>query len=287
VSAAARMRLPAAVLCVLPLAAADPTLIALLPPEAPLVAGFDAARLGASGFGNRLLNRLPGGAGYRDLIARAGEVVFTTAGVADSGLVAVARGRFDGAALRERARARGETVAEYRGVPTIASNGGLMALLSDSIVALGDEGPVRELIARRESPATPDAAVLARARELAARHHGWLVLTTAPALALAEAVPNRTLSGALRGDLFQALESMSMGFRGGASALEVSGEAVAKTEKDAVLLAEALRFLTQMVPDLAGTDIRPEGSIVRFSGKAPAAFVERLLELSAPAGRPR
>ncbi len=267
----------APVLCVT-LAGADPALLALMPRGAPLVGGFDAERLAGSGFGKRLLARLPGAAEYRDLAARAAEVVFTTSGVAGTGMLAVARGKFVAAPILSMARSRGETIGEYRGVTTIAARDGTVALLSETTIAIGDEKSVQGAIDRRQS--TAEAALVARARELSARHHGWLVLTGSPALAMAELTDNRTVSGALRGDLFQAVESMEMGFRGGAAALEVAGQAVAKTEKDAALLAEALKFLTQLLPDISGTEIRAEGATVRFTGKAPARFVEKLLELS-------
>ncbi len=303
------------------LAAADPAMLRLLPPDAAVMAGMDAVRMKNSPFGQRLVGQTGADSASLDQLIRmtgfdprrdVNEVLFATpsgvdletlaspgGGSAAAGRVLfIARGQFDIARLGEAARSQSGFVESYHGVTVIGSkqdDESRMAFLSGSIALAGDAESVRAAIDRHRSGAAPDPALAARIQDVSTRYDFWFLTNESPALTLAPRVPNKTLSGAFRGDLFQAVRRMQIGVKAGAL-MEISVEAVTRSEKDAVALGDVIRFMSQVLEGNSGAhvsellqkmDLRTEGATLRFSIAVPPAYVDQLFDPQSGRGRSR
>jgi hypothetical protein len=93
----------------------------------------------------------------------------------------------------------------------------------------------------------------------------------------ASKVPDQNVSGVMQGDALRSIEQSSGGIRFG-NVIEISGEAVTRSEKDATALADVIRFLTGLVQLnqkdaritgpaklLQSLDLRTEGNVMKLS----------------------
>jgi hypothetical protein len=92
----------------------------------------------------------------------------------------------------------------------------------------------------------------------------------------------------MQGNVIQAIEHMSGGFRFGAN-VELAGEAVTRSDKDATALADVVRFLASMAASnrdpqaplaqmVDSLQLTAEGRSVRFSLTAPQQEIEKLMK---------
>ena len=243
--------------------AADPALINLLMPDARMVAGIDFDRARNTAFGRFVISQVDQQADedLRKLIAMTGfdprrdigEALVATVempGPKKSNALVVARGNFDVARLTNLAKTEGgAVVASYAGVDIYMgkdSGDNAFAFLGQSVAVAGDLELVKGAIDRRSGGKGPEAAVAARIRDLSARNELW-ALTTLPVSSFAHNVPDRTASGALKGDALKSIEEAAGGIRLGEANIEITGEAITTTEKDAASLADVIRFIANMI----------------------------------------
>jgi hypothetical protein len=260
------------------LAAADPALLRLVPADATFVAGFNADKMKNSPIARRMLTRAKAeGQDYRKLVEDSGfdperdlrEVLFATASVEGSNGLLAATGAFDPARFKVDPKRR-------------------IVLLNASLLVMGDEKDVAAALERVQSGARAPADLEARVQDISSRYDAWLVTTESPSKTLAGQIPNQTLDAAIKGDLFQSIRSMTVGIRS-TDDLELSGEAVARSEKDASALVDVARFFLTMIGDglkdkkLTETStFQAEGSTVRFSLTVPGPLLERLIRQARP-----
>ena len=287
--------------------AADPSLLALVSPEAKAVGGINVARAVSSPLGQFLLLRMnDNDAGFREFVNATGldprrdvrEVVFASLTATPNqhrGIMA-ARGVFNGPQILAAAKAKGFTSATYKSVELVEQKNQTLAVLNGSLLLIGDQDAVRTAIDRRSVSSLPSAGLLAKAPALMNRYDAWF-LSTGPVAALTP-TPRPGVNGPAPAPppSLQAIVETS----GGAifdSIVRMEAEAVTKTAEDAQNLAGALRFMLGFVQmsrnapaDAAhwnavwnSLDIRAQGSTVKASLQAPEADVEALLTPKKPA----
>jgi len=281
---------------------ADPALLNLLPPGAKVIAGADLAASRNTPFGNYVLSTLDRHAGRLDAFSgEAGfdprldlfEIVVGGSGVQrGSEGVMVFGGRFNVTALTRYAQANGARVGAYQGTPLISGHrerGPVTALLSPDAAVMGRRDFVQASVDRAKSGATLDPLTADRVSAVSAGRHAWLLLIGSPA-ELAGHFDDRTLQGAMKGDIIKAIQEMSGGVTFG-DVVEMSGEAVTKTAEDAEALANVVDFLigfAQLTDDrdfaallaslTSGMKMDVIGNRLQISVSLPEADFEKLLE---------
>jgi hypothetical protein len=293
-------------------AAADPALLKLVMPEARVISGFNVSQVMASPLGQFLLSQLPpDAADFQKFVTMTGfdprrdlQEVLIAASASPrperTGLVLV-RGSLDTSRVIQLAKQHGAGIHNYKGVTILTLNGkhtspakpggngeGWFALLDNSTAALGDAASVRGAIDRRSSGSSLDARLTAKVHELSSLYDFWGV-STIPATEWAGTVPDEKLGGAMKGDIFRAIEETSGGVRFGTD-IEIAGEAVTRSDKDATALADVVRFLTGLVqmnaqdPKVAGVsrflqsmELTTSGNTMKLSLRIPEAEIEKLI----------
>ena len=192
----------------------------------------------------------------------------------------VARARFDMARLGAAFVANGMKQSTHSGIDTYERRGDtLIAFPEPGIVLAGDGAVVRAAIDRRGAPSSLDAAVAAKVNAAAARNDVWFVASGQRGLGFGKMkLPE------------DSLEVISGGLMLG-STVELTAEAVMKTEKDAQALAQVIQFVTAMgqmqgnrnsaappfLTLLQNAKSTVQGSTVLISVSAAQADLEKLL----------
>lgn len=294
--------------------AADPGLLNLLDPSANVVAGIHVDRSVSSQFGQFLLNQMQAeDAGFKKFVQTTGfdprrdlrEVITgaTASGTGGHGVI-VARGLFDTAKLLAAAKGQGAKVTNYGGVeiftgPTENSKTGWIAFLDSSTAVAGDQALVKAAIDRRKTGQALDAKLAAKVQEVSNKYDAWMV-SVAPVSNLAGHMPDKNLNGALKGDVMQGIEMTSGGVSFG-STVQVYGEAVTRSDKDAQSLLDVAKFITgmiqlnrdktevqQLASILDSLDMKVSSNTVSMSLAIPEANLEKMIkEGTAPAKKPQ
>jgi hypothetical protein len=105
----------------------------------------------------------------------------------------------------------------------------------------------------------------------------------------ASKVPDENVSGVMQGDALRSIEQSSGGIRFG-DVIEISGEAITRSEKDATALADVIRFLSGLLQLnqkdaritgpaklLQSLDLRTEGNVMKLSLLVPEAELEKFI----------
>jgi glycerol-3-phosphate O-acyltransferase len=103
-------------------------------------------------------------------------------------------------------------------------------------------------------------------------------------------LPDQRMTGAIRGDMIQGIEQASGGIVFG-STVQIAGEAVTRTDKDATALVDVVRFLTGMVqtnrdkPEMARIaalldtmSLQANANTLSFSLSVPESDLEQMLK---------
>ncbi len=281
-------------------AAADATLLSLLPPEAPVIFGIQVEQARLSPFGRYLLARAEKeDADLQELILLTGfdprrdvtEIVGATQGPGKGGVVGV-RGRFDVPRILAAAQARQAAVDSYRGATILPGRGhkpGGVAFLDSTLAVAGELASVKAAIDRWRDGGALEPETAARVAEAALRYDAWMVTSTSPA-ELAGRISQDTVRSSMQGDLIRAIQQMSGGIKFGAD-VTIAGESVLKTEKDAAAFADVIRFLASLAQFHGNSEAQArigeyarrlepaaEGNRVKISLVIPEAEFEKLLE---------
>jgi hypothetical protein len=253
-----------ALLLALPLgafAAADPTLLQMIMPDAQVVAGLQVTQAKSSAFGQYVLSHLSvNDTQLEQFTSETGfdprqdvsEIVIASTfqtGGADNRWLMAAHGSFNIPKITAAVQANGGFPAAYQGVTLLtydasSAHAPAAVALFDSATALaGDINSVKAAIARKLSGAAPDAAVVAKAQQVSANNDFWFV-TLVPLSNFAGALPN--LNGPMQGNLFAAINQASGGIRFG-DTVTISAEAVTRSEKDAQALVDVVKFFAGLV----------------------------------------
>jgi len=284
------------------LPAADQQLMGLLMPDAKVVAGINVDQAKNSPLGQYLLSHMQSGDdGLAKLNTMTGfdprrdlsEVLMATLGKPGQQGLVLARGSFDAPRILDAARLGGQSVETYKGVNILTGKDEslthALAFLDGGIAIAGDMDSVKAAIDRRSNASSIDAALAAKVDQLSNSLDAWTV-SIVPLAALAnEKVPDTRLNGMLSSDVVKAIQQTSGGIKLGAI-IQISAEAVARSDKDATALADVVRFLGSMVQANApaasaaaimslvqSLDIKADGNTVKVALAIPEEQLESVL----------
>jgi hypothetical protein len=280
--------------------AADSGLLSLVSPDAKVVAGIHVDRSTASQFGQFMLKQMQReDADFNKFVLATGfdprrdltEVIVSSSDVPHKGHgLVVARGTFDIARLTAQARLSGGSITNYKDVQVIAGKSdGWIAFLDSHTAAAGDPDLVRTAIDRRGAGVGIDAKLAAKVNEVSGKYDAWMV-SIAPMSQFSGRLPDQRMNGVINGDMVQGIEQASGGVVFGAN-VQIAGEAVTRSEKDATALADVVRFLAGMVqmnrekPEVAKLaavldtmSLKATANTLTFSLSVPESDLEQMLK---------
>jgi hypothetical protein len=286
--------------------AADAVLLSLIPPSAKAVAGIQADQARNSAFGQYVLSRIqPGDANLSNFIAETGfdprqdlsEIVVAS----DSGpktppshWLAAGKGVFNAQKLTAAAQAGGGTLGSFNNVAivTYPAHGNTqapsgIAFLDASTAVMGDIASVQAAIQQWQSQSAPNSSLLDKVNQVSANEDFWFV-TLAPLSDFTSALPpGSNPSGA---NMLGGVNQLSGGIHFGDTVM-VSGEAIARSDKDAQALADVLKFAVgmlqmnrqnnpaagQIATLLDSLDTKTQGNVTTFSIAVPEQQLEKWL----------
>lgn len=282
--------------------AAEAPLLSLIPAEAKVIGGIHVDRTVNSPFGQFVLAQINNDEkGLQEIITTTGfdprrdlrEIVFaSTTGQKGPGVV-LARGVFNGPQILAALRAKGGgTVTNYKGVDVLegaAGKGGAIAIAEGATAFAGDPALVRASLDRRAG-ATGTGALTAKATAVSGRYDAWMVTS-------GQLVAPLPRSGAKGSTVIPSLEGIletSGGLTFG-SIIRFAGEAITRSDKDALALADVVRFLGSMIqlnggnnpelqklqPIFDSLEVKAAANVVTMSFAIPQVDLEKL----APAKR--
>lgn len=285
-------------------AAADPALLQLVMKDPHMVAGLDIDRAKNSPFGQKILGEMKDeDAGFQKFVASTGfdprrdlrEVVLASKGASkgENTLIAV-RGSFDPGRIARFLESEGGVAASYRGVEVWKGGkkrgeDGAFAFLDSSVALFGTEAMVKEAIDRRQAGGLAmGGEMAARVNDWSARHDAWFVSSAALAvMGIGKSGNNALLPGGISMD---SIKQANAGVRFG-NVVELSGELMARSDKDATALGDILRFLASMVrlnADKPGMEealkiadslqVSTSGDRMRFSLSMTEEQLEKMLD---------
>lgn len=283
------------------LIAADVSMLNLLMPDAKVVTGVDVERTRNSPFGQYFIQQMTAkDSGLEKFVQMTGmdprkdvfEIVVAStdsggAFNAAGGTIFVVRGAFDPSKLTQLASAHG-AVTSYNGTQVVQAGKDAQAawvgFLGNLMVA-GPQAGVKTAIDRYRSAKKADTLLTARIQAASSKHDAWFLTTVSPGALAGNLTSNPNVKGAMAGDLMQGIESLSGGVKFGANVI-VSGEATARSDKDASALVDVLRFFANMAQSsgaksgpmsiLNGVQMMAEGKTVKFSLTTPEQDFEKL-----------
>ena len=280
--------------------AADSGLLSLVSPDAKVVAGIHVDRSTASQFGQFILRQMQReDAEFNKFVLATGfdprrdltEVIVSSSDVQHKGHgLVVARGTFDIVKLTAQARTSGGSITNYKDVQVIAGkSGGWIAFLDGRTAAAGDPDLVRTAIDRRGAGVGIDQKLAAKVNEVSGKYDVWMA-SIAPMSKFSAKLPDERMNGVINGDMVQGIEQASGGVVFGAN-VQIAGEAVTRSEKDATALADVVRFLAGMVqmnrekPQMAKfaavldtMSLKATANTLTFSLSVPEADLEQMLK---------
>ena len=254
-----------AVLFALPLGAfaADQALLQMVSPDSQVIAGLQVNQAKNSLFGQYVLSHLSVNDNkLQEFTSETGfdprqdvsEMVIASNGnpnSADKHWLVAADGNFNVAKISAAFQANGGVPGTYNGVNLIThtapSNSQLtnaIAFLNTTTALAGDVASVKQAIDRKQSNASADSNILAKAQQASANNDFWFA-TLVPLSNFSAAMPG-ALNGGAQGNLFAAINQASGGIRFG-DTVTISAEAVARSEKDAQALVDVVKFFAGLV----------------------------------------
>jgi hypothetical protein len=282
--------------------AAETPLIDLVPSGATVIGGVHVDRTAGSPFGQFILSRM--NESHKDIqkfIDATGfdprrdlrELVFASAAEPKGPGLILGRGVFNGPQILAAAATKGGTQTTYKGVDLVETPGGkrtgALAVIDGSLAIAGDPALVRAAIDRRSTTA-PASPLIPKATALSGAYDAWVVasgqfrppVTAAPG----SNRPNMPGSAAMQG-----IVETSGGLTFGA-VVRFDGQAVTRSDKDALALVDVIHFLSSMVqvngsqnpdvqklqPVLDSLDVKAEANIVKVSVAIPQSDLEQIVK---------
>ena len=286
-------------------AGVDSTLLALIPPDATVLSGVSVQQAKASVFGQYMLGQMQlDDVEFQKFIADTGFdprrdlnfIVSATSGdsAANKTLI-LGRGIFNPGKIANVTQAGGAKLINYKGVDVVTHSGsdliGALAFLDATTVVMGPLDGVKVAIDRR-GQTTPalSAALVARVNALATANDAWFLSTVSPATFFNGKLDNAKVGPMIEAGLIQSVISGSGGLKFSANGATISGQAVARSDKDASALADVFRFLVNIVGSSRGTSpeaekfatvletmqISTQGSSMNLSLSIPESTLEGL-----------
>jgi hypothetical protein len=287
--------------------AADSSLLSLMMPDAKVIAGVQVDSAKNSPFGRFLLAHFqPSDQGFQDFMTQTGfdprrdvtEVVMASnwqSNTAASRWLVAAKGAFDLGKITQAVQAHGGTVQNFQGVTILSSkndsdSNSSIAFLDGSSAVIGDVASVQGAIQRRRNNTPADPGLIAKLGSLRTNNDFWFT-TLVSISEFADSMPNENLQGAMKGSLMQGITQASGGIKFGPT-VNISGEAVTRSERDAQALMDVIRFLMSMIQQnktqsnttaqvsdwLDSLDLKSNGTTVTMALAIPEPQLEQFLD---------
>jgi len=208
------------------------------------------------------------------------------------GLV-LARGIFNGPQVIAAAKAKGASSSLYKNVEVLSGPGtdkGALAIMDGTIAIAGDLPSVKAAIDQRNAAPVLDPRLLAKVNQVSGQYDAWFA-ATGFAAPIGNVAPGPALPGQVGATALQAIEQTSGGVKFG-NVVQVSGEAVTRSDRDAQSLVDVTRFLAGLIamnkdqhPETANLaalaqslDVKADGNTVRLSFSMAEGDLEQLVQ---------
>jgi len=284
--------------------AADGTLLSLAPPDTRMVAGIYVDRTRNTPFGQFVLAQMKEEDPNLKLFIEStgfdprhdlNEVLIVSKSASSrskNGLI-LARGIFNGPQIIAAGKAKGAISSLYKNVELLSHTGsdkGALAVMDGSVAIAGDLTSVKAAIDQRKGQSLLETRLSAKVTQVSGQYDAWFAAIgfAAPVGSNAQ-TPGRP--GQLGAASLQSIEQTSGGVKFG-SVVQVSGEAVTRSDKDAQSLVDVTRFLAGLItmnkdgsPETANLaalaqslDVKADGNTVRLSFSMAESDLERLVQ---------
>ena len=227
------------------------------PANAQFVVGINVVASRSSDFGQYLSTRFNGDmkgleqftaeTGFdprRDLESVIVAGILSTTGKQNTEAVVLARGTFDQSKIRSAALAKGAAVQTFSGVDLYVTGAGnhknAFAFLESNVFATGSMNELQQAVATRSTPVNLNPQLQQLISQAGTDNDIWFA-STVPASRFAthlEPEMDQSLGGS---QTLQAISAASGGVKFGSS-LEITLDAMARSDKDASALADVFRF---------------------------------------------
>lgn len=285
----------------------DPGLANLVMPGAQILTGVRVDAAKASPFGLYVVSQMQSGdADFQNFVQQTGfdprrdlsEILAATAGSGDQQSVLVlGRGSFNPGKIANTAQAGGATVTMRNGIQVIAQSKdnsvtGALAFPDATTAIMGTPGAVNDAIDRYVSRkyAVLPADVSRQVGALSSSNHAWFLSTVPVGEFFAGKVADPNLGNAFSGGLLQAVLQASGGMNFAADGVRITGQAVARSPKDAEALRDVVKFLAGLIqlnkdkdPNAAkvatlldSLQVSAQDNTMSLSMSIPEALVEQL-----------
>jgi hypothetical protein len=244
--------------------AADSGLLQAVMPDAQVLAGLQVDSAKSSAFGQYVLSHLSvNDTQLQEFTAETGfdprydvnEIVIASnwkPNTPDNRWIVAGHGAFNVSKITSVALAHGGTLVPYQGVNLVthaaASKSQVdtgIAFLDNSTALVGDLISVKAAIDRKKGNTGADVTILTKAQSASSGKDFWFV-TLVPLSNFAGSIPSGNAGGALQGNLLAAINQASGGIRFG-DTVNITAEAVTRSEKDAQALVDVVKFFAGLV----------------------------------------
>jgi hypothetical protein len=294
-------------------AAVDPALVALAPPDTKAFVGIQVDQAQSSALGRFLLAQADPDTGLQQFAALTGfdprrdlsQILIASNGKqgAQGGALILGRGTFQPDKLTAAATLAGAKKVTYSGIDLLTSKDSVtagiqtMAFLNSSTVMIGDVSGLKSAIDRYRSGTSFGGSLAQRASEVSALYQAWFVAASVDELANNFGAGGN--AGGIPTNAFQSILTAAGGLKLASDAVTIALDAVTRTDKDAQSLVDVVKFLAGMVhtgandnPNAAraatlvdSASITSTGPTMHISMAIPEKDVEQMLFGSQRKGR--
>jgi len=283
------------------LPAVDPHLLALVMPDANVLAGVNVASAKSTPFGQFVLSQLaPKDQEFQKMAVLTGfdprqdliELLAASTGVTGSHAgLAMATGTFNTSAILAAATSSGAITETYNGATIIedpkAKTPSGIAFLGSTIAVAGDLADVKAAIDRQSAPPAINANLAAQAKSLSASQDAWVASIIGPPPLEAPAGVGAGKGTGLPLNALQQIVSGNAGVKFGTNVV-VTAQAQADNAQDATNLAGMLQLLANMAamqsdksPQAAalakGLTVSASGTTVNISFTLPEDQLQQMM----------
>ena len=290
-------------------AGVDQTLLSLLPSDSQSISGMDVSAARTSTLGQFLLRQANAETSLQELIDRTGfdprrdlqDFVFATTAQADATqprrFLILARGLFDPNRISASAQQHGMTLKTMQGLAVLLSparEGTTTALTfpETGIAAFGDLASVQQVLTNRANPSVLDPVLQAQINTASANNDAWFASSLPPS-GLVSGFGHELGANATQGaQVVKSILQSNGGVRFGDN-VQLSFNALARSDKDATSLTDVIRFFSSTIqmqrdkdpraailaPAFDTMTLKADGRQVSTSFAIPEADLEKLVEL--------
>jgi hypothetical protein len=242
---------------------ADSSLLGLVMPDVKVVSGIQVNQAKSSPFGKYLLSRMqPSGTDFQTFVNQTGfdprrdltEIIMASswANSPSRQVLVVARGSFTASKLKSAIELNGGTATPFKGIdilmPKSKSAGNansVFAVLDTNYATMGDLDAVQTVIQRFQNKAVAPASLVSKVNTLSAANDFWF-MTLVPVSDFTSVVPDPNMGQMMNGNVMQSIQQLSGGIKFGPS-VQLSAQAVTRSEKDATALEDVVRFFVSLL----------------------------------------